>query len=141
VVVDYVRAYRAEDEDPSKGRVNGRTDFSYTIQSKSTSVNLNSGEKTKPENFCLKQNYPNPFSANGTGAAQTTIVFQLAHAGQVKLVVYNLLGKEIKVLKNEYQQSGQHEVIFNSENLSSGMYIYKLEFNRKIETRKMILMR
>lgn len=88
-----------------------------------------------PVKFELLQNYPNPFNPS------TKIQFSIPQAGNVKLTVYNLLGQEVAVLVNDHLNSGLHEVEFNAENLSSGMYIYRLESSGNISARKMILMK
>lgn len=79
-----------------------------------------------PNNFSLKQNYPNPFNP------ATKISFDIPSASEVKLTVYNSLGKEVQTLVNENLKAGKYEVTFNANNLSSGVYYYRLsagEFN------------
>lgn len=71
--------------------------------------------------FWLKQNYPNPFNPS------TNIIYNLPAAADVNIKVYNLLGQEVRTLVNALQNRGRHEVMFNSEGLASGMYIYVLE--------------
>jgi hypothetical protein len=72
------------------------------------------------EDFYLAQNYPNPFNPS------TTISYTLPLSASVKLVVYNTLGKEIAVLVNREQPSGNYTVNFDANNLSSGIYYYQL---------------
>ncbi len=79
-----------------------------------------------PNNFSLKQNYPNPFNP------ATKISFDIPSGSDVKLTVYNSLGKEVQTLVNENLKAGKYEVTFNANNLSSGVYYYRLtagEFN------------
>lgn len=71
--------------------------------------------------FWLKQNYPNPFNPS------TNIIYNLPVAAEVNIKVYNLLGQEVRTLVNALQNRGRHEIMFNSEGLASGMYIYVLE--------------
>ncbi len=90
--------------------------------------------------YSLDQNYPNPFNPS------TVIKYSLAQKGFVKLSVYDLLGRKVLELVNQNQNKGSHSVIFNSTNLSSGVYFYKIDvfgednLNSKIftKTRKMI---
>ncbi|MBK7378979.1 MAG: T9SS type A sorting domain-containing protein [Ignavibacteriales bacterium] len=89
----------------------------------------------KPSEFSLAQNYPNPFNPT------TTIQFTLPRAGNVKLTLFNLLGQKIKTLINEYKESGVHTLNFNASDLNSGLYIYKLEANGLVKTRKMTLVK
>jgi photosystem II stability/assembly factor-like uncharacterized protein len=83
----------------------------------------------------LEQNYPNPFNP------ATTIRFSLATASSVELVVYDLLGRRIKVLVNESLQPGPHAVTWDSSGLASGIYFYCLQAGEYVETKKMILLR
>jgi hypothetical protein len=85
--------------------------------------------------FELKQNYPNPFNPS------TQIAFTIPQKGFVKLVVYNLLGQEVKTLVNETLDAGSHSVDFNASNLPSGVYIYKLSSIGFTKTRKMMLIK
>jgi hypothetical protein len=70
--------------------------------------------------FELEQNYPNPFNPT------TTIEYRLSAGSDVTLKVYDLLGREVRTLVSERQNSGNHSVTFNAQNLSSGVYFYTL---------------
>ena len=85
--------------------------------------------------FELNQNYPNPFNPI------TTIKYSIRERGFVSLKIYNVLGKEIKTLVNEEKPSGNYEINFNAENLSSGIYFYKLQAGSFVKTKKMILLK
>ncbi len=85
--------------------------------------------------FTLLQNYPNPFNPT------TIIDFSLQAEGMTKLVVYNVLGQEIKVLLNENLSAGAYSVPFNGSNLSSGIYFYRLKSNNMIQSKKMLLIK
>lgn len=88
-----------------------------------------------PVKYQLSQNYPNPFNPT------TNIEFGIPESGEVKLAVYNVLGEKVSELVNRQMESGYHEVEFNAGNLSSGIYIYKLEAGEFSKVRKMILMK
>ena len=88
-----------------------------------------------PENFTLSQNYPNPFNPS------TTIDYSVAKNTNVKLSVFDLSGKEIAVLVNGYKNAGNYTVSFSAENLSSGVYYYKIAIDGFSQTRKMILIK
>lgn len=81
------------------------------------------------------QNYPNPFNPT------TIIKYQLPKDGFVTLKVYDILGKEIKTLVNEYKPSGRYEITFDGSSLASGVYVYKLDVNNFSTSRKFILMK
>lgn len=85
--------------------------------------------------YALEQNYPNPFNPS------TKIKFQLPKDGFVTLKVYDILGKEIATLINEEKSQGKYEVNFNASNLSSGVYIYKIQAGDFVSSRKMILLK
>ncbi len=91
--------------------------------------------ETMPKEWALSQNYPNPFNP------LTSISFALPEAGYVKLVVYDLLGREIVTLVNGNHEAGMHEVVFDVKNLASGIYIYQLQAGEFTAVRKMVLMK
>jgi hypothetical protein len=88
-----------------------------------------------PDKYSLGQNYPNPFNPS------TSIKFGLSKSGIVKLIVYDVTGKVISTLLNETFNAGEHTVLFNAENLSSGVYYYKLESGNFSDTKKMLLIK
>ncbi|MEX1013914.1 MAG: T9SS type A sorting domain-containing protein, partial [Candidatus Paceibacterota bacterium] len=88
-----------------------------------------------PQTFKLKQNYPNPF--NGT----TIIEYGLPSGGDVLIDVYNLLGQKISTLVNSNMSAGWHEVTFDAERYSSGVYIYRLQVSDFVETKKFTLIK
>jgi len=90
---------------------------------------------TNPNEFKLYQNYPNPFNPS------TTINFSIPHSGFTQLKVYSALGIEARTLVSENKQAGDYQIEFNSENLSNGMYIYRLVSGKYSETKKMILLK
>ena len=88
-----------------------------------------------PQTFSLEQNYPNPFNPT------TTISYSLPKASNVKLIVYNTLGQEIKTLVSEYKAAGNYTINFNASALPSGIYFYKLEADSFTQIKKMILLK
>jgi hypothetical protein len=88
-----------------------------------------------PIKFSLEQNYPNPFNPS------TKISWQSPISSHQSLIIYNVLGKEIETLVNEYMPAGKYEIIFNADGLPSGVYFYQLKADSFIETRKMILIK
>ena len=73
-----------------------------------------------PTEFELSQNYPNPFNPS------TTIRYAIPNESKVSVSVFNLLGQEVATLVNDIQSAGYHEVIFNASQLSSGVYLYRI---------------
>ncbi|MFA5405401.1 MAG: T9SS type A sorting domain-containing protein, partial [Ignavibacteria bacterium] len=88
-----------------------------------------------PYDYALNQNYPNPFNPT------TSIQFSIPKNGLVKLVVYDMLGKEITTLVNEVKTAGIYIVDFNATNLSSGIYFYKITSGEFSSVKKMILVK
>ena len=88
-----------------------------------------------PAVLSLEQNYPNPFNPS------TTISYQLRTQSHVTLKVFDLLGKEIATLVNSVEQPGYKSVIFNANNLESGVYYYRLQAGNFTETKKFVLLR
>jgi len=92
--------------------------------------------------FKLFQNYPNPF--NPTTVIKYSVPQQTTQrvaSTNVTLIVYDILGREVATLVNKEQKGGNYEVIFNSKNLSSGLYFYHLQSGSFIESKKMILLK
>jgi hypothetical protein len=85
--------------------------------------------------FNLDQNYPNPFNPS------TQIKYSIAEAGLVTVKVFDILGREISVLVNKEQAAGSYTVDFNAKNLSTGVYIYRVESGSFQATKKMILIK
>ncbi len=89
-------------------------------------------ERQLPGNFTLHGNYPNPFNPS------TTIVYSLPKTANVRLQVYDVLGKEIATLIAEQQAPGEYRIPFNATDLGSGLYFYKLQVDNASDVRKMI---
>lgn len=87
------------------------------------------------ENYSLSQNYPNPFNPS------TEIKFSIAKDGFVSLKVFDILGKEVATLANGQMTKGSYSVRVDGQNLSSGIYIYQLNANGVMLSRKMTLMK
>ena len=109
--------------------------FWYSVSEKLTDVDEEL-EKI-PQEYRLDQNYPNPFSTRGGSAFGgnpiTTISFALPKPSEVKLIVFDILGREIDMLVDQKMESGYHTVIFDAGNLPSGIYIYKLKAENFID--------
>ncbi|MHB8579959.1 MAG: T9SS type A sorting domain-containing protein [Ignavibacteriaceae bacterium] len=88
-----------------------------------------------PTAYSLSQNYPNPFNPT------TTIDFALPKSGNVKLGVYDILGREITMLVNGNLTAGNHSVNFNALNLASGIYFYKLQAGNFVSVKKLVLLK
>jgi hypothetical protein len=90
---------------------------------------------TIPTDFVLNQNYPNPFNPS------TKISWQSPVSSHQILKVYDVLGNEVATLVDEYKLAGSYEVEFNASQLSSGIYLYKLQSGELISSKKMIVLK
>lgn len=87
----------------------------------------------RPEFFRLQQNYPNPFNPTAN------IAYSLPESRFVRIKVFNILGNEVATLVNEPKAAGNYTVEFNGNNLSSGVYFYRMEAGSFTDTKKLIL--
>jgi hypothetical protein len=88
-----------------------------------------------PTDFTLAQNYPNPFNPT------TQISYQLPVDSRVRLAVFDMLGRQVATLVDEQMAAGRHSVTFDAGNLSSGIYLYRLQAGNTVMTRKLTIMK
>ena len=89
-----------------------------------------------PTEFALHQNYPNPFNP------ATKISFDFPHDSRVSLIIYDLLGREVKrLVNNEFKVAGRYEYEFNASGWASGVYFYRLVAGSFVDTRRMVLVK
>ena len=94
----------------------------------------------QPMQYELEQNYPNPFSTQGTfGNPATTIRYILSQNAEVKLTVFDIFGRTVATLVEQAQTPGEYRVPWTPQNLASGLYWYKLQAGTFHATKKMIL--
>ncbi|NQV36470.1 MAG: DUF1566 domain-containing protein [Candidatus Marinimicrobia bacterium] len=113
-IYNYVRAVRDVDASTSVG-----DDYGLNIPSK----------------YILNQNYPNPFNP------VTTIQYNLPHRSNVQIIIFDLLGSEVKTIVSEVQNAGFKSVLWDATNVSSGMYFYQIRAGDFIQTKKMVLLK
>jgi hypothetical protein len=102
------------------------------VEAENTSSDLSSD---LPKTAQLNQNYPNPFNPT------TTIQYTLGSSEQVRLSVYDMLGREVAVIVNDLKSAGDHTATWDASKFSSGIYIYSLQTESSRMTRKMTLMK
>ena len=88
-----------------------------------------------PDKFELSQNYPNPFNPS------TAIRYQLPMTSHISLKVYDVLGNEVLTLIDQEKPAGSYEAEIDASQLSSGVYLYKIQAGSFVETKKMILLK
>ncbi len=134
------KQYSFIDENPVNGnylyrlkQIDNNGDFTY---SENIAVTIN----VLPIEYSLSQNYPNPFNPT------TNIKFGLPNAENVKIIIYNMLGQEIKTLINQTLNAGTYTLIWNGENdfgvmVTSGTYLYRIITDNYTETKKLMLIK
>ncbi len=93
----------------------------YLCKNKSSLAKLNNEDTENPKIYKLSQNYPNPFNPN------TKISYSIKEPAFVNLKIYSVLGEEVRTTVNSYHSAGNYKAEFNAKELSSGMYIYRIE--------------
>ena len=109
--------------------------YSYYIILPSSATDVQTENNPLPKYYYLGQNYPNPFNPS------TEIEFTLPEKTAVRLIVYNILGKQIAELVNRTYEEGKYAVKFDAKGLSSGVYLYQLKTNKYNIVKKMQLIR
>lgn len=109
-------------------------DFMNTVLNNNP-IGVNQYSSEVQKKYTLQQNYPNPFNP------ETKVRFNIPKEGFVKITVYDLLGKEVKVLVSNDLKAGSYVTDWNASGNPSGIYFYKLESRGYIETKKMILVK
>ncbi len=124
------------------GNQQGEPDIAVMSYSNSSSGNqlqkrTNPDHKARhiPEQLELRQNYPNPFNPN------TNILFRLPQTEQVRIVVYDILGRPVQTVVDQQYQAGIHTVTFDGSRLASGVYFYRIQAGNENLTRKMMLVK
>lgn len=98
-------------------------------------VTSNEDEADTPNRFTLNQNYPNPFNPT------TNISFNISKTASVELTVYTILGQKVQTLINRRLSAGSHSYTFDASELTSGVYIYRLNSGKQSITKKMLLIK
>jgi hypothetical protein len=109
--------------------------ISYEGGSLAVPVSVESPERNLPESFFVEQNYPNPFNPS------TTIRFGLPAPSHVSVSVFNLLGQEVATLFDGRKDAGVHDLQFDAANLTSGIYLYRVEAGDMVAMKRMVLMK
>jgi uncharacterized lipoprotein YddW (UPF0748 family) len=117
------------------GAVSGKIYFDNLQLVKKSSATSVAEERKIPITVALFQNYPNPFNS------KTMITFALSKNGFVELKVYDIAGREVKTLISESMIGGSHNVTFDATDLVAGVYYYRLNFDKQLTTKKMLIVR
>jgi beta-galactosidase len=107
----------------------------FKLHSETAVLEVKDEKTTIPDKIALMQNFPNPFNP------KTVISCQLPVASEVRLVVYDLLGREVMILANERLNAGVHNITVDGSKLASGVYVYRLKTEGFVESKKMMLLK
>lgn len=121
--------------DVENSQISDTSDAVFAIENNGTSVAIDRDSEVIPEKHTLFQNFPNPFNP------VTTIRFALPERSHVDLRVYNMLGELVEVLVADEFAAGEYSVQWNAAHLPSGPYLYRLQTDRFVETRKLTLLK
>ncbi len=115
--------------------------FSYSRTAVTTSVDMITDDgSVLPDKYTLQQNFPNPFNP------RTAIQYELPNHELVQIVIFDLLGRQVKRLVDSYQDAGTRSIFWdatndNGQQVSAGIYIYQLQVGGFFQTRKMVLLK
>ncbi len=112
--------------------------YDYIIDNWMNFIPVGVEDESEPglvKSYQLMQNYPNPFNPG------TMISYSIPNSGFVTLKVYDMLGREVRTLVNEFQSAKTYSISFDAIDLSSGIYLYKLQAGDFLEAKKMILIK
>lgn len=122
-------------DDSNRIRDPARGEYKFKVTKLNGGIVTSNEDEQLAYDFDLKQNYPNPFNPS------TNIQYTLNKAADVTLEVYNILGQRVATLVNVKQTAGAYTVNFDARNLSSGVYIYRLQAGNQVKTNKMLLIK
>lgn len=138
-------AYQSFTTDGNGGFIIGGVIDNFTVVAQQVSIYGNLGEIITslnqkypvifPSETILFQNYPNPFNST------TNIKYQVYREGRIRIVLYNVLGEELKILTDELYTIGTYSLRFNSEDLPSGIYLYALESGSEVIVKKLTILK
>jgi len=131
----YPKIYALLDPNNSFDEIHLSNNIGWTVlnyDGKTTGIN---DKKIEVSSYKLSQNYPNPFNPT------TTIEYAIPRQELVTLKVYDILGREVKTLVNGQMQAGNHSIIFNGNNLASGVYFYRIQAGNFVQTKKLVLLK
>ncbi len=131
----YRRVVHVTQDGMNRNTVNKRVGLAVRCFKMTDATSVEPNDFDMPDEWSLEQNYPNPFNPT------TNIRYNIAEQSQVRLTVYNILGRRVATLVDEVQSSGSHMVTWDASSLASSIYLYRLEAGGRILTRKMTLIK
>lgn len=131
----FPRIYAVLDQSNTIPEIHENNNKGFNVLGSSSITGVEDGISIIPYEYVLYQSYPNPFNPS------TTIKYSLPKSDIVSLRVFDILGREVAILLDEYKTAGMHTVEFNANGLASGVYFYQLRVQNFVETKKMLLIK
>jgi hypothetical protein len=113
----------------------GESEPTDTIYHAGCAIGIENRDLHTPQNFMIIRNYPNPFNPI------TTIEYQIFKPGNIEISVFDIYGKKIEELINEKQTSGNYTLAFDGSKYPTGLYYYRVRFEKYAVTRRMVLLK
>lgn len=131
------KIYVVIDEENAVNEVHENNNIAWALVNPNLGIGTSNEKElaANPQKFRLLQNYPNPFNPT------TMISYYLSVSEEISLKVFDLTGREVAELVNQWQSSGTHQVLFDASGLASGIYFYRISGEMFIETKKMMLIK
>ncbi len=131
----FPRIYAVLDEDNSINEIHENNNKGFNVLGRESVSGVVAENYFVPDKFVIYQSYPNPFNPS------TTIKYSIPISEEVSIKVFDILGREVEVLVDEYKTTGSYQVVFNASKYASGVYFYQLRAGSFVGTKKMILMK
>ena len=132
----YPRIYAVIDPQNAITEIHENNNKGFNVLGRqSVTTGINQAKITIPKEYILNQSYPNPFNPTAT------IRYSIPKGSRVSIKVYDILGREVSTLVNEYEKAGTYNVKFKGNRYSSGVYFYQLHAGSFVQTKKMILLK
>ncbi len=131
----YPRIYAVLDQDNTITEIHENNNKGFNIMGGGSATGVEDENYFVPDKYMLYQSYPNPFNPS------TTIKYSIPQSAVVRIKIFDILGREVEVLVDEYKTTGSYQVVFNATKFASGVYFYQLRSGDFVETKKMVLMK
>jgi Secretion system C-terminal sorting domain len=131
----YPKIYAILDQENATTEIHDNNNKGFNILGSSSVSGIDDSENYIPDTYVLYQSYPNPFNPS------TTIKYSIPNSDKVSIKVYDILGREVSTLVNEYKTAGTYSIEFNASWFASGIYFYQIHSGNFVETKKMVLIK
>ena len=131
----YPRIYAVIDQGNSITEIHENNNKGFNVLGANPVSDTDGENYILPDEYTLHQSFPNPFNPSAT------IKYSIPTGALVQIKIYDILGKEISMILNEFKSPGNYSIEFNGSNLASGVYFYQLKSGNFVQTRKMILIK